>query len=437
MSRIFDYSDPAQRQQAQARLFSRSQLQDDTVRDTVREVLANVRARGDAALIEYGARFDGVTLAPAQLRVTQQEIDAAYARMDGELLATIRRALANIQAFHAKQKQRGWMDFDGEKALGQMVRPIESVGVYVPGGRAAYPSSVLMNIVPAKVAGVARIVMATPPDKEGHAFYQSIVCAVEAGADEIYKVGGAQAIGALAYGTESIRPVDKIVGPGNIFVANAKREVYGHVGIDMIAGPSEVLIVSDDSSDPVQIAADLLSQAEHDPLAAVMLVTTSRKLAEQAEASLLAQVKNLARSAIAAQSYDNYGTIVVVDSLQQAMDIANRVAPEHLELAVRDPFALLGAVKNAGSIFLGHYAPEPLGDYFAGPNHVLPTSGTARFASALTVDDFIKKSSVLYYSKEALAACWQDVSRFARCEGLSAHARAVELRFNREEDLDA
>ncbi|MGI6004760.1 MAG: histidinol dehydrogenase [Christensenellales bacterium] len=427
---IFDYK--TQPEEVKERLLSRSQTADESVQGAVRAVLDAVQKRGDEALLEYTEKFDGVSMAAENLRVSEQEIRQAYEQVDEQLLAVIRRAMDNIRAFHQKQKQNSWMDFDGNKAMGQMVRPIENVGVYVPGGTAAYPSSVLMNIIPAKVAGVSRIVMATPPQKDGSLYAPTVVAACEAGADEIYKVGGAQAIGALAYGTKTIRRVDKITGPGNVYVACAKREVFGVVGIDMIAGPSEVLIIADESADAACVAADLLSQAEHDLLAASVLLTTSKSLAEAVRREVQEQLEKLERRKIAEKSVTAHGAIVLVESLHEAVALSDQIAPEHLELAVEDPFPLLGFVKNAGSIFLGHYSPEPLGDYYAGPNHVLPTSGTARFSSGLTVDDFIKKSSVLYYGRSALEDAREDVVRFAGSEGLTAHANAINLRFKEE-----
>lgn len=420
-------------QAVKERLTGRSQLNFDAVRGVVNEVLSNIRQRGDEALLEYTAKFDGVQFPDgAAMRITQEEIDQAYAQVDADMLRRLRAARDNIRAFHEKQMQKTWMDIGPGKTLGQLVRPIASVGVYVPGGTAAYPSSVLMNIMPAKVAGVERIVMVTPPGKDGKANPLSVVCAAEAGANEMIKMGGAQAVAALAFGTESIQKVDKITGPGNIYVANAKREVYGYVGIDMIAGPSEVMVIADASATPRYVAADLLSQAEHDALSAVILATDSMEIAQGVAKELEHQLSTLSRKEIAGKSLSTYGTIVVVPDLKAAAALANEVAPEHLELCVSAPFELLGQIRNAGAIFLGHYTPEPVGDYWAGPNHVLPTSGTARFFSPLSVEDFLKKSSVLYYSREELASCWQDISQFARGEGLDAHARAVELRFEEE-----
>jgi len=409
-------------------LANRSQLDIVDVSDTVRDIIGKVRLKGDAALIEYTRQFDGVKLTSEALRVTDGEIALAYRAVDMELLRSLRRCRDNIRAFHAKQARQTWINFERGAALGQMTLPLASVGIYVPGGTAAYPSSVLMNALPAKVAGVERIVMVTPPGGAQGILPLTLVAAAEAGVDEIYRVGGAQAVAALAFGTESIAGVDKIVGPGNIYVANAKRQVFGHVGIDMIAGPSEIMIVADDSANAAYVAADLLSQAEHDPLAAAVLATTSERLAREVASCLETQLPALPRRSIAGQSIASHGAILLCDDLGRAMEAANRFAPEHLELCVADPFALLGLVKNAGAVFLGHYSPEPLGDYFAGPNHVLPTSGTARFSSPLSVDDFVKKTSVVYYDSATLKAAADDITRFARAEGLEAHANAVAIR---------
>lgn len=412
------------------RLLSRSQLTDETVARQVKAIVADVRSRGDAALFDYTRRFDKAELTPETLRVSRWEIDAAYAQADERWLAAMKEAARRITAFHEKQKQKTWMDFQKGEALGQLVRPLERVGVYVPGGTAAYPSSVLMNVLPAKVAGVEKIVMVTPPSPQGTVSYPlTLVAADLAGADEIYKIGGAQAVAALAFGTASVPRVDKIVGPGNIYVANAKREVFGHVGIDMVAGPSEVLVIADDSARPDYVAADLLSQAEHDPLAAAVLVTSSRPLAEQVADELERQTARLPRREIIAASLGRYGTLVVAANLEEAARIANEIAPEHLELCVADPYGLLGFIRNAGAIFMGHYAPEPLGDYLAGPNHVLPTSGTARFFSPLSVDDFVKKSSLVCLDRQALSGVAGEVIRLARREGLHAHANAVAIRY--------
>ena len=426
---ILNYAD---RQALQERLLSRSQLTDETVTQRVKDIVRDVRARGDAALFEYTERFDGAKLDAASGQGTPEEIRAAYDAAEKPWIDAMREAAARITAFHEKQKQRTWIDFDGGIALGQMVRPLERVGVYVPGGTAAYPSSVLMNVLPARVAGVREIVMVTPPGADGKVSYPlTLVAADIAGVDRIYKVGGAQAVAALAFGTQSLPRVDKIVGPGNIYVANAKREVYGHCGIDMVAGPSEVLVIADGSANPVYVAADMLSQAEHDPLAAAIVVTDSQELAQRVAAEIDRQAALLPRREIVDRSLSRYGTIVACENLEQAAQVANLVAPEHLELSVAQPFELLGRIQNAGAIFLGHYAPEPLGDYFAGPNHVLPTSGTARFFSPLNVEDFTKKSSLIYYDRASLEAVSDDVIRLARAEGLDAHANAVAVRFGK------
>ncbi len=424
---IIDFQDVASLKE---RLMSRSQLNDDKVSQAVKEIVAGVRDRGDSALFEYTQRFDHAVITNENVQVTENEIAKAYEQADPEWLAAMEKAAENIRAFHEKQKQKTWIDFQDGIALGQMIRPLEKAGVYVPGGTAAYPSSVLMNVIPAKVAGVAEIIMVTPPGTDGNVSYPlSLVAADIAGVDAIYKVGGAQSIAALAFGTESIPRVDKIVGPGNIYVANAKREVFGHTGIDMVAGPSEVLVIADETANPIYVAADLLSQAEHDTLAAVVLVTNCRTLANEVAVEVEKQTARLPRKEIIEASLSRYGTIVVTDTIEQAAEVGNAVAPEHMELCVAAPFELLGLIHNAGSIFLGHYSPEPLGDYFAGPNHVLPTSGTARFFSPLSVDDFIKKSSIIYYDRKALEAVSQEVICLAKHEGLNAHANAVAVRY--------
>ncbi|OUM94287.1 MAG: histidinol dehydrogenase [Thermobacillus sp. ZCTH02-B1] len=405
----------------------------------VREIIAAVRAEGDAALLRYTERFDRIQLAPAELKVTEEEIRAAYGRVDGEFLAAIREAAANIRAFHEKQKRTSWMEPSPDGTLlGQIVRPLRRVGVYVPGGKAAYPSSVLMNVIPAQVAGVPEIVMVTPPATGGESGINPyiLVAAAEAGVKEIYRVGGAQAIAALAYGTETIAPVDKICGPGNIYVALAKREVYGAVDIDSIAGPSEIVVLADETADPVYVAADLLSQAEHDEMASAVLVTTSEALARAVRDEVERQLADLPRAAIARKSIDDYGAILKADSLEEAIEVVNRLAPEHLEIMTADPMDIVGRIENAGAIFLGAYSTEPVGDYFAGPNHILPTNGTARFASALGVDDFVKKSSLIRYSREALLEHGGNIMTLARREGLEAHARAVEVRLKAEQNQD-
>ncbi len=400
---------------------------------SVREILEKVKAEGDKALFAYTEQFDGAKIDAGSIEVSEEETAWAYAQVDASLLEVIRRSLKNIREYHEKQRQYSWFDSKPNGTLlGQKVTPLSRVGVYVPGGKAAYPSSVLMNIVPAKVAGVEQIVMVTPPGKDGKVNPTTLVAAKEAGADTVYKVGGAQAIAALAYGTESIAKVDKIVGPGNIYVALAKKAVYGHVSIDSIAGPSEILVLADDTANPRYVAADLLSQAEHDELASAILVTTSRRLAEAVSAEVDGFLQKLSRADIIRKSLDNYGYILVAETLDDAIDAANEIASEHMEIVTANPFEVMMRVKNAGAIFLGEYSSEPLGDYFAGPNHVLPTNGTAKFFSPLSVDDFIKKSSIIYYSREALEPVHEDIIRFAKAEQLTAHANSVEVRF--EED---
>lgn len=407
---------------------SRSQFSHDDVNAIVKDILDDVKLRGDQALYDYNKKFDNVSL--SSLQVTEKEIEDAFNRLDKELLEVIRYSHENIVRYHTKQKRNDFLDKDTDGViLGQIINPIEKVGIYVPGGTAAYPSTVLMNAVPAKVAGVEEIVMVTPPNEDGTISDVILAAAKIAGVTKIFKVGGAQAVAALSYGTETIPAVYKIVGPGNIFVAMAKKMVFGEVAIDMVAGPSEVLIISDDSSNPVHIAADLLSQAEHDKLAACILVTTSEELAKSVAVEIESQLAELPRQEIARESINNNGRIIIAKSIEEAILISNEIAPEHLELAVMDPFALLSKIKNAGSIFLGHNTPEPLGDYLAGPNHTIPTSGTAKFASPLSVDDFIKKSSVIYYSKEALEKVKDKVILFAESEGLTAHANSVRKRF--------
>ena len=398
---------------------------------SVREILDAVRERKDEALFDYTEKFDGVRLDASTILVTEEEIEEAYREVGEELLGVIRRALKNIESYHAKQMQYSWFDSrpDGT-ILGQKVTALQRVGVYVPGGKAAYPSSVLMNILPAKVAGVDEIIMTTPPGKDGKVTATTLGAAKEAGADRIYKAGGAQAIGALAYGTESIPKVDKIVGPGNIYVALAKKAVYGHVSIDSIAGPSEILVLADETADPRYVAADLLSQAEHDELASAILVTTSMELAEKVSAQTDAFIKELSRGEIIQKSLDNYGHILVAETLEDAIDAANEIASEHLEIMTANPFDVMTKIRNAGAIFIGEYSSEPLGDYFAGPNHVLPTNGTAKFFSPLSVDDFIKKSSIISYSKSALEKIHTDIETFAEAEHLTAHANSIRVRFD-------
>ena len=400
--------------------------------ETVQGIVDDVRDNGDAALFSYTKKFDKADITAANVKVTQAEIDYAYTQVSPELLEVIRKAKKNIWEYHEKQKQYSWFDSKPNGTLlGQKVTALASVGVYVPGGKAVYPSSVLMNVMPAKVAGVEKIVMTTPCNAEGEVYATTLVAAKEAGVDEIYKAGGAQAIAALAYGTESIPKVDKIVGPGNIFVALAKRAVYGHVSIDSIAGPSEVMVLADDTANPRYVAADLLSQAEHDEMASAILVTTSADLAEKVSVQVDKFMDELSRKEIMRKSIDNYGYILLADNLNDAIDAVNDIASEHLEIVTANPFDVMTRVKNAGAIFIGEYSSEPLGDYFAGPNHVLPTNGTAKFFSPLSVDDFIKKSSIIYYSKEALEAVHTDIETFAKAEQLTAHANSIAVRFEK------
>ena len=396
----------------------------------VNEIIENVRANRDAAIFDYTKRFDGADINAENILVTEDEIKEAYEKVDEKLLAVIRKALVNIRKYHEKQRQYSW--FDSEESgiiLGQKVTALEKVGVYVPGGKAVYPSSVLMNIVPAKVAGVKKIVMTTPPGKDGKVNPATLVAAKEAGVDAIYKVGGAQAIAALAFGTESIPKVDKIVGPGNIYVALAKKAVFGFVSIDSIAGPSEIMVLADETANPRFVAADLLSQAEHDEMASAILVTTSRTLAEQVSKEVEDFVAQLSRKEIIQKSLDNYGYILVAENMDEAIATVNEIASEHLELVTKNPFETMTKIRNAGAIFVGEYSSEPLGDYFAGPNHVLPTNGTAKFFSPLSVDDFIKKSSIISYSREALEPLYKDIVQFAECEQLTAHANSIRVRF--------
>lgn len=396
----------------------------------VADILANVKSRGDDALFEYTRNFDKADINPSNIVVTQEEIDEAYSLVDDKLLDIIRKALVNIRDYHEKQKQYSWFDSKPDGTiLGQKVTALSRVGVYVPGGKAAYPSSVLMNVMPAKVAGVEQIVMCTPPDKEGKVYPTTLVAAKEAGVDVIYKVGGAQAIAAMAYGTASVPKVDKIVGPGNIYVALAKKAVFGYVSIDSVAGPSEIMVIADETANPRFVAADLLSQAEHDEMASAILVTTSEELAKKVSAQIDEFLKELSRSEIISKSLENYGYILVADSIDEAIEVANDIASEHLEIVTKDPFNVMTKIKNAGAIFLGEYSSEPLGDYFAGPNHVLPTNGTAKFFSPLSVDDFIKKSSIISYSREALDLIHNDIETFAKAEHLTAHANSIHVRF--------
>lgn len=399
----------------------------------VREILADVKCRGDEAVLAYTARFDGVELTAATMRVSETEVAEAYTRVDEEFLAALRLARDNIRAFHQKQLPKSWAEPDQRgNVLGQLVRPLERVGIYVPGGTADYPSSVLMNAIPARVAGVKEIVMVAPPRRDGRLSPYTLVAAREAGVTEIYKIGGAQAIAALAFGTETIRKVDLITGPGNIYVTLAKKEVYGRVNIDMLAGPSEILIIADETANPRYLAADLLSQAEHDVLASSVLLTPSRELAEAVAGEVEKQLQALERREIAAKSLESYGGAIITADLEEAVALANRYAPEHLELQVQDPWQWLGRIQHAGAIFLGPYTPEPVGDYLAGPNHVLPTGGTARFYSALNVETFMKKTSLLSYTARGLKAEGEAIVKLANTEGLTAHARAVAVRL---EDL--
>lgn len=396
----------------------------------VNDIIQNVREKRDEAIFEYTLKFDGATIDQDNIRVTEEEIKEAYEQVDPKLLDVIRKALVNIRDYHTKQKQYSWFDSDESGIiLGQKVTPLKTVGVYVPGGKAVYPSSVLMNVIPAKVAGVSNIIMTTPCGKDGKVYPSTLVAAKEAGVDAIYKVGGAQAIAALAFGTESIPKVDKIVGPGNIYVALAKKAVFGYVSIDSIAGPSEIMILADETANPRFVAADLLSQAEHDEMASAILVTTSETLAEQVSMEVDKFVATLSRKEIIQKSLDNYGYILVADTMQDAIDTVNEIASEHLELVTKNPFETMTKIRNAGAIFIGEYSSEPLGDYFAGPNHVLPTNGTAKFFSPLSVDDFIKKSSIISYSREALEPVYKDIVQFAECEKLTAHANSIRVRF--------
>ena len=401
---------------------------------SVKEILDKVKEEKDAAVFAYTAKFDGAELTADTIEVTDAEIEEAYAQVDDTLLTVIRKAKDNIESYHAKQRQNSWFDSKPDGTiLGQKISPLHRVGVYVPGGKAVYPSSVLMNVMPAKVAGVDEIIMVTPPGKNGKVSPNTLVAAKEAGVDKIYKVGGAQAIAALAYGTESIPKGDKIVGPGNIYVALAKKAVYGHVSIDSIAGPSEILVVADETANPRYVAADLLSQAEHDELASAILVTTSEKLAHEVSDQVDGFLKELSRAEIISKSLDNYGYILLADTMEDVIDVANEIASEHLEIQTKNPFEVMTKIRNAGAIFIGEYASEPLGDYFAGPNHILPANGTAKFFSPLSVDDFIKKSSIISYSREALQKVHKDIESFAKAEQLTAHANSIHVRFEEED----
>ena len=401
--------------------------------ESVNAILQAVKEERDAAVFAFTEKFDGAHLDASNIQVTEAEIEEAYGNVDDQLLGVIRKSLKNIEEYHVKQRQNSWFDSKPDGTiLGQKVTPLQRVGVYVPGGKAVYPSSVLMNVMPAKVAGVDEIIMVTPPGKDGKVNPNTLVAAKEAGVDKIYKVGGAQAIGALAYGTESIPKVDKIVGPGNIYVALAKKAVYGHVSIDSIAGPSEILVVADETANPRYVAADLLSQAEHDELASSILVTTSETLAQAVSDEVDKFLEELSRADIIRKSLDNYGYILLADTMDDVIDVANEIASEHLEIQTKNPFEVMTKIRNAGAIFIGEYASEPLGDYFAGPNHILPTNGTAKFFSPLSVDDFVKKSSIISYSKEALEKVHSDIELFAKAEQLTAHANSIHVRFEEE-----
>lgn len=400
--------------------------------EAVAQIIRNVRQKGDEALFAYTEQFDRCRLDASCIRVTQKEIEEACASCDADFLEVMEKSAANIRAFHEKQKRNSWFDAKPDGTiLGMRILPVESAGVYVPGGKAAYPSSVLMNVLPAKAAGVERIIMCTPPGPDGRVNAGTLAAAKVAGVDEIYKVGGAQAIAAMAFGTRSVPKVDKITGPGNIFVALAKKACFGYVSIDSVAGPSEILVIADETANPRYVAADLLSQAEHDELASAILITTSKELAERVSAEIDGFLETLSRREIIEKSLENYGHILLADSLDEAVEAANRIASEHLEILTKDPFAVMTKIRNAGAVFLGEYSSEPLGDYFAGPNHVLPTNGTARFFSPLNVDDFMKKTSVISYSEQALQRAHKEIECFAEHEGLTAHANSVRVRFEK------
>lgn len=402
--------------------------------ESVNAIVRDVREKGDEAVFAYAKKFDGVTLTSENLEVTEAEVEEAYRNVDDKLLSVMRKSKENIRVYHEKQKQYSWFDSTPKGTiLGQKVTPIQRAGVYVPGGKAAYPSSVLMNIIPAKVAGVDEIIMCTPCNKEGKVTPATLVAAKEAGVDRVFKIGGAQAIAAMAFGTASVPKTDKIVGPGNIFVALAKKAVFGYVGIDSIAGPSEILVLADETAHAHYVAADLLSQAEHDEMASAIMITTSRKLAEDVSAEIDEYLKHLSRREIIEKSLENYGYILIAEDMDTAIDTVNAIASEHLEIVTANPFETMTKIRNAGAIFLGEYSSEPLGDYFAGPNHVLPTNGTAKFFSPLGVDDFIKKSSIISYSREALHDAYKDIAQFAECEQLTAHANSVRVRFEDEQ----
>ena len=415
-------------------MLKRSPSQYGEYEKRVQDIIANVKEKKDEAVFSYTRQFDKADINASNIRVTEEEIQEAYRNVDPALLHVIRKALVNIEKYHALQKQNSWFNStEPGTMLGQKITPLAKVGVYVPGGKAVYPSSVLMNIMPAKVAGVGKIIMTTPCNAQGKVNPAVLVAAKEAGADEVYKVGGAQAIAALAFGTESIPKVDKIVGPGNIYVALAKKAVYGHVSIDSVAGPSEILVLADETANPRYVAADLLSQAEHDELASAILITTSQELAEKVSEEVDGFVRVLERKEIIQKSLDNFGYILVAENMQEAIETANEIASEHLEIVTANPFEVMTKIRNAGAIFIGEYSCEPLGDYFAGPNHILPTNGTAKFFSPLSVDDFVKKSSIIYYSREALEPIHKDIEQFARSEQLTAHANSIAVRFEGED----
>ncbi len=415
-------------------MLQRSPSQYGTYEAAVQDILAQVKEKKDEAIFAYTKKFDQADINASNVRVTDAEIEEAYQHVDDELLRVVRKALVNIREYHALQKQNSWFQSTEQGTmLGQKITPLSKVGVYVPGGKASYPSSVLMNVVPAKVAGVGKIIMTTPCNSEGKVNPTVLVAAKEAGADEVYKIGGAQAIAALAFGTESIPKVDKIVGPGNIYVALAKKAVYGHVSIDSVAGPSEILVLADETANPRYVAADLLSQAEHDELASSILITTSMELAQKVSEEVDGFVRVLERKEIIQKSLDNFGYILVADSMADAIETANEIASEHLEIVTKNPFEVMTKIRNAGAIFIGEYSCEPLGDYFAGPNHILPTNGTAKFFSPLSVDDFVKKSSIIYYSREALQPIHKDIEVFAKSEQLTAHANSIAVRFEKGE----
>ena len=427
--RIVELNDTS-KEELLEKLLKRSPESYGQYEDIVADIIKNVRDRKDEAIFEYTAKFDGFSLSADSIRVTDEEIKAAYNELDSEFIEVMKRSAANIRAFHEKQKRNTWIDTKEDGSiLGQRISPIEISGVYVPGGKAAYPSSVLMNVIPAEVAGVERIVMCTPPNKEGKVNAGTLVAADIAGVTEVYKVGGAQAIAAMAFGTESVPKVDKITGPGNIFVALAKKACFGYVSIDSIAGPSEILVIADETANPRYVAADLLSQAEHDEMASAILITTSRDLADKVSAEIDGFLKELSRTEIISKSLDNYGYIFVAKDMKDVIDCANAIASEHLEIITANPFEVMPKIKHAGAIFLGAYSSEPLGDYYAGPNHILPTNQTARFFSPLSVDDFVKKTSIIAYSQDGLKAVHKDIELFAKNEGLTAHANSIAVRF--------